>query len=131
MNKIIIVDDHSLFRESIKLLIENENIGEVIAEASNGQVFLDLLQTHTPDLVIMDIEMPVMNGLETTKKALALYPDLKILILSMFGENRLYDKFLEAGAKGCLLKICGKSELENAILTVLNNQYYYPKEIIY
>ncbi len=59
--KIIIVDDYPLFREGIKLLIEMEGIGEVIAEAENGQVFLDLLTEHTPDLVIMDIEMPVMN----------------------------------------------------------------------
>ena len=127
MNKIIIVDDHSIFRESIKLLIENENIAKVIAEASNGQVFLDLLQTNAPDLVLMDIEMPVMNGLETTKRALMLFPNLKILILTMFGENRIYDTLLKAGAKGCLSKTCGKSELENAISTVLNNQYYFPE----
>ena len=68
MNKIIIVDDHSLFREGIKLLIENENLGTVIAEAENGQVFLDLLENLNPDLVIMDIEMPIMGGLEAIKK---------------------------------------------------------------
>lgn len=125
MNKIIIVDDHSLFRESIKLLIENENIGVVIAEAPNGQVFLDLLQTNTPDLVLMDIEMPGINGLETTKRALELYPELKILILSMFGESTIYETILKVGAKGCLSKTCGKSELENAISAVLNNQNYF------
>lgn len=67
MNKIIIVDDHSLFREGLKLLIENEHLGEVIAEADNGQVFLELLEKFEPDLVIMDIEMPVMSGLKLQK----------------------------------------------------------------
>lgn len=125
MNKIIIVDDHSLFRESIKLLIENENIGVVIAEAPNGEDFLDLLQTNIPDLVLMDIEMPGMNGLETTKRALELYPELRILVLSMFSENAIYDTFIKAGAKGCLQKTCGKLELENAISAVLNDQKYF------
>lgn len=130
MNKIIVVDDHSLFRESIKLLIETENLGEIVGEAVNGIQFLDILQAHTPDLVIMDIEMPVMNGLEATSKALALLPDLKILILTMFSEKADYKTILETGAKGCILKTSGKAELERAISTICNNQYFFPENLL-
>ena len=115
MNKIIIVDDHSLFREGIKLLIENEYLGEVIAEAENGQIFLQQLETHSPDLVIMDIEMPVMGGLEATQKALILHPNLKILVLTMQNEKSNCLDFIHAGAMGLVLKTSGKNEFENAI----------------
>lgn len=129
MSKIIIVDDHSLFREGIKLLIDTEGLGEVIAEASNGKMFLDMLSTHQPELVIMDIEMPVMNGLEATQKALELFPELKILMLTMFSEKADYNTILQTGAKGCVLKTSGKSEFEKAISAVTNNQYYFPENI--
>ena len=72
--KIIIVDDHLMFREGIKLLIETEGMGKVIAEADNGQEFLRLLVNHDPDLVLMDIEMPVMGGLDATIAAIAIRP---------------------------------------------------------
>lgn len=130
MNKIIVVDDHSLFRESIKLLIETENLGEVVGEAVNGIQFLDLLQTHIPDMVIMDIEMPVMNGLEATEKALGLFPDLQILMLTMFSETAVYKKIFQIGARGCVLKTSGKSEFEKAISAVANHQYFFPENIL-
>ena len=116
--KIILVDDHLLFREGMKLLIEAEGMGEVIAEASNGQVFLGLLETHHPDLVLMDIEMPVMGGVEATVKAIALNPDLKILLVTMLDLSDDYARLITTGALGCVLKSAGKQELENAIKTV-------------
>ncbi len=76
MEKIILVDDHALFREGMKLLIETEGIGVVVAEAENGKEFIELLDIHTPDLVILDIEMPVMGGLEALKKAKKRQPEL-------------------------------------------------------
>lgn len=130
MNKIIVVDDHSLFRESIKLLIETENLGEVIGEAVNGIQFLDLLQTLTPDLVIMDIEMPVMNGLEATEKALALFPNLQILMLTMFSEKADYKTIFKSGARGCVLKTSGKAAFEKSISAVANHQYFFPENIL-
>lgn len=130
MNKIIIVDDHSLFREGIKLLIENEGFGEVIAEAENGQVFLELLTTHTPDLVIMDIEMPVMGGLEATKKALKIKPDLKILVLTMLSEKANYFDMISAGAMGFVLKTSGKQEFEKAIDAITNGETYFSNELL-
>lgn len=130
MNKIIIVDDHTLFREGIKLLIENEGLGEVIAEARNGQSFLDILKTQHPDLVIMDMDMPLMDGVETTLNALQMIPNLKILVLTMLSEMANYLEILNAGAMGIVLKTSGKTEFEKAIKIVLNGENYYSYELL-
>jgi len=130
MNKIIIVDDHSLFREGIKLLIENEGFGEVIAEAENGAIFLDLLQTVVPDLVIMDIEMPVMDGLEATQKALKIHPNLKILVLTMLNQKANYFDMVNAGALGFVLKTSGKQEFEKAINAIMRGDSYFSNELL-
>ena len=130
MNKIIVVDDHSLFREGIKLLIENEQLGQVVAEAENGKAFLELLQTHTPDLVIMDIEMPVMGGLEAIRKGLAINPKLKFLVLTMLNDKTNYTDIVYAGAMGFVLKTAGKSEFERAINSIVNGESYFSAEIL-
>lgn len=119
MYNIIIVDDHLLFRESIKLLIEKEGFGHVIGEAENGIEFLDQLNSTLPDLVIMDIDMPYMNGIEATKAALAQYPELKILLLSMMSEYVSFAEIKHSGAIGHILKSSGKREFENAIRTAI------------
>jgi DNA-binding NarL/FixJ family response regulator len=129
MNKIIIVDDHSLFREGIKLLIENEGLGKVIAEAENGQVLLKLLEQHSPDLVIMDIEMPVMNGLVATREALKMKPCLKVLVLTMLNEKANYMDMVDAGAMGFVLKTSGKVELEKAINAIMRGENYVSTEL--
>ncbi len=130
MNKIIVVDDHSLFREGIKLLIENEQLGQVVAEAENGKAFLELLQTHTPDLVIMDIEMPIMGGLEAIRKGLAINPKLKFLVLTMLNDKTNYTDIVYAGAMGFVLKTAGKSEFERAINSIVNGESYFSAEIL-
>lgn len=130
MNKIVIVDDHSLFREGIKLLIENESLGEVIAEAENGQAFLNLLASIKPDLVIMDIEMPIMGGLDATKNALKIYPDLRILVLTMLNEKENYLDMINAGAMGFVLKTSGKQEFEKAICNIMNGESYFSNELL-
>lgn len=127
---IIIVDDHALFREGMKLLLETEEMGEVIGEAENGQEFLDLLKIQKPDLVLMDIEMPTMDGLEATKKALAIYPDLKILMLTMLCQRNNYTDVINAGAMGFVLKTSGKQELERAINTVIGGESYFSNKIL-
>ncbi len=129
-SKIIIVDDHLLFREGMKLLIEKEGMGQVIAEAENGQVFLDLLVDTKPDLVLMDIEMPIMNGLEATLKAKALRPDLKILVLTMLSEKDNYTEMINAGAMGFVLKTSGKQELERAVKRVISGESYFSNELL-
>ena len=129
-SKIIIVDDHALFREGMKLMIEAEEIGEVIGEAENGQAFLDLLDKSIPDLVLMDIEMPVMDGMEATIKALALKASLKILMITMTGRKHDFEDMINAGARGFVLKTAGKLVIENAIKTVMAGDSYFSKEPI-
>jgi DNA-binding NarL/FixJ family response regulator len=124
--KIIIVDDHFLFREGIKFLIEEENLGKIIAEAENGQEFLNMLEKQNPDLVLMDIEMPLMDGMEATRQALAMRPGLKILGLTMFFEREYLNAMILSGAMGFVLKTSGKNELEKAIRTVLRGETYFP-----
>jgi DNA-binding NarL/FixJ family response regulator len=131
MVKIILVDDHRIFRESLKKLLSSEIIGEVIAEASNGKQFLELLGLHDPDLVLMDISMPVMDGIEATKKALEKKPDLKILTLSSFGEEKYYYKMVDAGVKGFLIKDCGMAELSQAINEVVNGGSWFSNELLH
>ncbi len=130
MSKILLVDDHSLFREGIKLLIENEGYGQIIAEAENGFQFMELIKTHQPDLVIMDIEMPVMNGLEATQQAIKLFPTLKILVLTMLNEKSNYIDLVNAGALGFVLKTAGKLEFEKAIKTVMEGGSYFSNSLL-
>jgi len=128
--KIITVDDHPVFREGLKLIVEKQHIGTVIAEAENGNDFLELLKTHKPDLVLLDIEMPGMNGIEATEKALTIYPDLKILIFSMYSEKKYYNRIVKAGAKGMVLKTAGKKEFEKAIEMVASGGSHFSSEFV-
>ncbi|MBN2767451.1 MAG: response regulator transcription factor [Paludibacteraceae bacterium] len=122
MYNIIVVDDHLLFRESIKLLIEKEGLGKVIAEAGNGIELLELLQYEHPDLVIMDIDMPYMNGLEATKKAILQYPGLKVLLLTMMSEYINFAEIRQWGAIGHILKSSGKREFEKTIRAIVEQK---------
>jgi len=122
---IIIVDDNKTFRQSLILLMTVENIANVIGKASNGIEFLDLLSTIKPDLVLMDIDMPEMNGLDATQKALELIPDLKIIVFSMYGSEEYYSKMIELGVKGYILKSCHINEFEKAIRDVMKGGNYY------
>lgn len=128
--KIIIVDDHRLFRNGLKFILgEIEGI-EVIGEASNGKEFLDLLQFIKPDLVLMDISMPEMNGVEACRLAIEKYPDLKVLVLSMFGEDAYYNTMIDIGVKGFILKDTDNSELKTAIQSILNGSSYFSQELL-
>jgi DNA-binding NarL/FixJ family response regulator len=128
---ILIVDDHKLFREGLKLLLTSlEEIGEV-QEAPDGEVFLNMIKTYTPDLVLMDIEMPRINGIEATIRALELHPDLKIMALSMYGDEEYFQKMIDAGVCGFLLKNSDFSEVKKAILTASQGNNYFTEEILY
>ncbi|MFT3753059.1 MAG: response regulator transcription factor [Paludibacter sp.] len=130
MIKIIIVDDHALFREGIKVLIDTENIGEVIGEAENGKVFLDLLKEQKPDLVMMDIEMPVMGGFEAIQKAMLIQPDIKVLVLTMLSDRNNYHNMINAGAMGYMLKSSDKAEFAKAVKAVMDGELYFSNELI-
>jgi len=123
--KIIIVDDHHTFRQGLKDLINIENIGEVIGEASDGAEFLDLLTNHNPDLILMDIDMNQMNGIETTQKALQKAPNLKVIALTMFENEEYLYKMIDVGATGFLLKSSHINELEKAIKLVVSGEKYF------
>ena len=127
---IILVDDHDVFRQSLKSIITFENIATVIGEASNGVAFIKLLSTLQPDMVIMDIDMPEMNGIEATQRALELKPDLNIIAFTMFGDEEYYYKLIELGVKGFILKSSGINELEFAIQDVMKGDSYFSKELL-
>ncbi|HET6558136.1 MAG TPA: response regulator transcription factor [Prolixibacteraceae bacterium] len=128
--EIIIVDDHMIFRQGLKSLITSENIALVIGEASNGKEFLELISHLRPDLVLMDIDMPHMNGMEATQKALDLIPDLKIIAFTMFGDEEYYYKMIDLGVKGFILKSSGINELEKAISEVMMGESYFSNEVL-
>lgn len=128
---VIIVDDHSLFRNGLKILLTTSGHFNVVAEAENGKEFLDLLPLIQPDIVLMDIDMPVLDGIEATKEALKKYPDLKVITLSMFGEEEYYYKMIEAGVKGFLLKNSDINEVKNALITVWQGGKYFSQELLY
>lgn len=129
--EVIIVDDHSLFRNGMKLLLNNAGSFHILAEASNGKEFLNLLPKHKPDVVLMDIDMPEMDGIEATTIALENYPALKIICLSMYGEEEYYYKMIEAGVRGFLLKNSDISEVKTAITTVFEGGKYFSQELLY
>jgi len=127
---LIIVDDHLIFRQGLKSLIMIENLATVIGEASNGVEFLELLSHLKPDLVLMDIDMPHMNGMEATKKAIEMMPDLKVIAFTMFGEEEYYYKMIDLGVKGFILKSSGIQELEKAIHEVMTGESYFSNELL-
>lgn len=123
--QIILVEDHLTFRKGLKLFITVENIADVIGEASNGTEFIQLLSQLRPDLVLMDIDMPHMNGIEASKKALELIPDLKIIAFTMFEEKEYITRMKELGLKGFILKSCNLQEIEQAIRYVISGETYF------
>ena len=127
---VFLVDDHQLFREGLKLLLSNLPLIGRVRLAASGSEFLGALQEEVPDVVFMDIEMPVMNGIETTEAALERYPGLRIIALSMYGEEEYYTKMIQAGVKGFLLKNSGIREVENALLSVSQGKNYFSQEIV-
>jgi DNA-binding NarL/FixJ family response regulator len=121
---LILVDDHLLFRQGIKNILVQQNIAHVIGEASNGIELLDLLSQEKPDLVILDIDMPRMNGIEATQQALSRFPDLKIIVFTMFGDLKYYQVMNQLGVKAFVLKSKGIHELTQAINDVIMGKTY-------
>ena len=125
MIRIALVDDHSLFRRGLKMLLTSHADFEVVAEASSGEEFLELMDAARPDVVFMDYSMGGMNGAEATERALERMPELKIISLTMFGDNAYYSRMATSGAKGFLLKDSEFDEVVEAVRTVCDGGTYF------
>ncbi|PKP11755.1 MAG: DNA-binding response regulator [Bacteroidetes bacterium HGW-Bacteroidetes-4] len=129
--KITLVDDHALFRNGLKILLGATPEIHVINEAANGKEFLEIIEHELPHIVLMDINMPVMDGVEATQEAMEKYPGLKIIALSMFGEEDYYYRMINAGVKGFLLKNSEINEVIEAIKQVNKGNSYFSQELLY
>ena len=128
--RIILVDDHSLFRSGMRGLLDRYDGIRVVGEASTGEEFLAMLPATEADVVFMDFAMPGMNGAETTEKALALEPGLKVITLSMFGDENYYSRMVQAGAKGFLMKDSPMDEVPLAIDRVMAGGSYFSPQLL-
>jgi len=128
--KIAIVDDHDLFREGIRLVLGQIEKFEVVFDTPSGILFLEFLQNSFPDVVLMDINMPVIDGIETTRKAIELQANLNVIALTMFSDTTHYTQMINAGIKGFILKKSNKYELQQAINTVYAGGNYFSQEIL-
>lgn len=123
--RIVIADDHPMFREGIYLLLEKQDELEIIGEANDGEQLIRVTKNLLPDIVITDIDMPHVNGIEATKAIKTEHPGTGVIALTMFGEDHLIVDMLEAGATGYLLKNARKDDLTEAVNTVYSGQSYY------
>jgi DNA-binding NarL/FixJ family response regulator len=127
--RILIVDDHPLLREGVVSLVEKQADMLVVAEASNGKEALQLFQQHIPDITLMDLRLPGMDGIDAMTTILAGFPDAKIIVLTTFSGDAQILRALKAGARGYLLKDTLRKELLEAIRTVQAGRKRIPSEI--
>lgn len=128
--KIALVDDHALFRNGLRGLIDGNHSCRIVAEASDGSEFLANPEAMNADVVFMDIAMPILSGDKATAMALERKPDMKIICLSMFGDEKYYLRMMEAGAKGFLLKDSSIEEVFAAIEAVMNDEEYICNDVM-
>jgi DNA-binding NarL/FixJ family response regulator len=121
---IILADDHVLFRQGLKMLIEEDPELRVADEAGDGLELLEILEEYTPDMVIIDISMPRLRGLEATKFIKELYPDIKVLVLTMNKSKEILYKAMNSGADGYLLKEDANEILHSAIKTIRSGKQF-------
>lgn len=128
--KVIICDDHDLFRIGLQMVLNQISNIELIHEATDGLDFLDKIDNNIYDIAFMDISMPKLNGIEATRIAIQKYPLLKIIAISMYGDEEYYSQMVQAGVKGFLLKNSTKAELENAVNEIINGRNYFSQELL-
>jgi two-component system, NarL family, response regulator NreC len=122
--RILLCDDHRILREGMKSLIEKQPDMEVVAEAENGREIIELAQKLSPDIIVMDVSMPELNGIEATRKIVAESSSARVLALSVHTNRKLITEMLRAGASGYVLKECAFDELLKAIHAVFNGHIY-------
>jgi len=128
--KIAIVDDHRILRDGLKSLINEMNDAEVLFEASNGKEFVSLLDSFSPDLAIIDINMPIMGGEEALRLAKAKQPSLKTIVLSMYSDEQYFNTMKSVGADGYIIKESDYDELTQAIHTVIKGGKYFSQQLL-
>ena len=127
--KIIIVDDNETFRENLKYYIEEFLFFEVIGEAANGESVLALNNIHLADIILMDIEMPILNGIKATKQILFRNKYAKIIAITNYEEKAYLIELISAGFKACVFKNNLNNEIAIAIEKVMNGELHFPKDI--
>jgi DNA-binding NarL/FixJ family response regulator len=127
--KIIIAEDHALYRDGLKTMLGLYDEFEIIAEAVDGSELIKMFEFHRPDVVLMDINMPILNGIEATKFVSTHFDDTKIIAITMNDEKSSIMDMMDAGANGYVLKSEDKEEIIKAIYTVLNGDDYYSKNV--
>lgn len=129
MLRIVITDDHTLFRKSLGLLINSFDGMHVVAEASNGRELLEKLQTTPVDILLLDLQMPEMDGFETCQKIKELYPNIKTLVLTLMNETDTIKRVVKMGVQGYFTKNTPPKELEEAIWKLEENGFYFEKSL--
>ena len=127
--KILLADDHKIMRDGLRSLIEKRPGLQVVAEAENGQTAIKLNRKFRPDVIVMDINMPDLNGIDATRQIVSDAPTVKVIALSMHSDKKFVREMLSAGASGYLLKDAAFEELGTALATVINNQTYLSPKI--
>jgi DNA-binding NarL/FixJ family response regulator len=128
--RVIIADDHNLFRQGLKLILEDLSNIEVVADVSNGKELLETFRLLNPDLIIMDINMPIINGIEASRLLLQEDPTIKILVISMYADEQYYNSVIENGVKGFILKDAENEDLRTAINLILNGKTYFSQSLL-
>jgi DNA-binding NarL/FixJ family response regulator len=123
--KVIICDDHALFRSGVKIALSYQKDVEIIAEAENGQQLLNILKAFQPDVILLDITMPIMSGIDTLPEVKKLYPDMKVIMLTMHNDHTMIAKLMEMGANSYLTKDSDSDTIYEAIVTCHKNEYYF------
>lgn len=126
---IMIADDHQVLLDGLVMMLDEAEHIEVLATAANGQEVLDQITSHKIDVLLMDIQMPVLDGYETAKIVTEKYPEVKILILSMHSERIYFERMYSAGISGYLLKSAGKQEIIEAIEKVYEGEQYFSADL--
>lgn len=123
--RILVTDDHTLFRKGTMMLLESFDEIETVDEAENGKLALEKLSENDFDLILLDLEMPVLDGWETAKKIVSKYPEVKIIMVSMHDSLQIISDLIEIGVHSYLLKNADPEEVHKAIVSVTNNDFYY------
>ena len=129
MIRIILVDDHTMVREALRLVLEQDDSMQVVAEAGDGETALRLVNEFVPDVVVMDVAMLGLSGIETTRRLLARHPKLKVLALSTYLDRRIVQQMLDAGANGYIIKSAAGAELKEGIRSVAEGRRYVCSEV--